>query len=316
MADKKHSPVGSEIPESPIADITANRHPSDSEKRWAEKTLLPALEKNPEKPIGAPTGINLDEHGRARFTTISGVPIRRLYTQADLPDDWNYEEYLGYPGQPPFTRGIHATGYRGKMYTMRQFSGFASPEETNQRYKYLLEHGGRGLSVAFALPTLMGYDSDHPASEGEVGKCGVAIDSLEDMEILFGGIDLEKTTVSMTINSPASVLWAMYLVVAEKQGADWTKISGTIHTDILKEYIVQQEYIYPPVPSMRLVIDTFEFGSQFTPKFNSISISGDHIHEARSTALQELGFTLYAGVHYVEEARPPGIHERDFQPQR
>ena len=234
-------------------------------KKWAEKTLAPTLEKSPERPIGAPTGVNLDEHGHARFTTISGVPVRRLYTQADLPDDWSEEKYLGFPGAPPFTRGIHATGYRGKLYTMRQFSGFASPEETNQRYKYLLEHGGGGLSVAFDLPTLMGYDSDHPASEGEVGKCGVAIDSLEDMEILFGGIDLEKTTVSMTINSPASVLWAMYLVVAEKQGADWKKISGTIQNDILKEYIAQKEYIYPPAPSMRLVIDTFEFGSKFTP---------------------------------------------------
>ena len=206
--------------------------------------------------------MNLDEHGHARYTTISGMPIRRLYTPADLPADWNYDQYLNYPGQPPFTRGIHASGYRGKMWTMRQFSGFASPEETNQRYKYLLEHGGQGLSVAFDLPTLMGYDSDHPFSEGEVGKCGVAIDSLEDMEILFDGIDLEKTTVSMTINSPASILWAMYLVVAEKQGADWKKISGTIQNDILKEYIAQKEYIYPPAPSMRLVIDTFEFGTQ------------------------------------------------------
>jgi methylmalonyl-CoA mutase N-terminal domain/subunit len=200
------------------------------------------------------------------------------------------------------------------MFTMRQFSGFASPEETNQRYKYLLEHGGGGLSVAFDLPTLMGYDSDHPASEGEVGKCGVAIDSLEDMEILFGGIDLEKTTVSMTINSPASVLWAMYLVVAEKQGADWKKISGTIQNDILKEYIAQKEYIYPPAPSMRLVVDTFEFGSKFTPKFNTISISGYHIREAGSTALQELAFTLYDGVEYVEWARRRGLDVDDFGP--
>ena len=197
---------------------------------------------------------------------------------------------------------------------MRQFSGFASPEETNQRYKYLLEHGGGGLSVAFDLPTLMGYDSDHPASEGEVGKCGVAIDSLEDMEILFGGIDLEKTTVSMTINSPASVLWAMYLVVAEKQGADWKKISGTIQNDILKEYIAQKEYIYPPAPSMRLVIDTFEFGSKFTPRFNTISISGYHIREAGSTALQELAFTLYDGVEYVEWARRRGLDVDEFGP--
>ena len=229
-----------QVADSPISDVFEGRRPSAAEKDWAEKTLAPTLEKTPEKPIGAPTGTNLDEHGNARFTTISGVPIRRLYTEADLPEDWDYERYLGYPGQPPFTRGIHATGYRGKLYTMRQFSGFASPEETNQRYKYLLEHGGSGLSVAFDLPTLMGYDSDHPASEGEVGKCGVAIDSLEDMEILFDGIDLEKTTVSMTINSPASVLWAMYLVVAEKQGADWKKISGTIQNDILKEYIAQK----------------------------------------------------------------------------
>ena len=318
MADKKQSSErlkgGSEVSESPIADITANRHPSDSEKQWAEKTLLPAIEKNPEKPIGAPSGLNVDEHGRARFTTISGVPIRRLYTQADLPEDWNYEQYLGYPGQPPFTRGIHATGYRGKMYTMRQFSGFASPEETNQRYKYLLEHGGSGLSVAFDLPTLMGYDSDHAASEGEVGKCGVAVDSLEDMEILFDGIDLEKTTVSMTINSPAAVLWAMYLVVAENQGANWKKISGTIQNDILKEYIAQKEYIYPPAPSMRLVVDTFEFGSRFTPRFNTISISGYHIREAGSTAVQELAFTLYDGVEYVEWALRRGLEVDEFGP--
>ena len=302
------------VADSPISDVFEGRHPSAAEKDWAEKTLAPTLEKTPEKPIGAPTGTNLDEHGSARFTTISGVPIRRLYTEADLPEDWDYERYLGYPGQPPFTRGIHATGYRGKLYTMRQFSGFASPEETNQRYKYLLEHGGSGLSVAFDLPTLMGYDSDHPASEGEVGKCGVAIDSLEDMEILFDGIDLEKTTVSMTINSPASVLWAMYLVVAEKQGADWKKISGTIQNDILKEYIAQKEYIYPPAPSMRLVVDTFEFGSKFTPRFNTISISGYHIREAGSTALQELAFTLYDGVEYVEWAQRRGLDVDEFGP--
>jgi len=310
MPEKK--PAKPQVADNPEADIFDNRHPSAEEKKWAEKILSPTLDKSPEKPIGTATGVNLDEVGRARFTTISGVPIRRLYTQADLPEDWSQEKYLGYPGAPPFTRGIHATGYRGKLYTMRQFSGFASPEETNQRYKYLLEHGGGGLSVAFDLPTLMGYDSDHPASEGEVGKCGVAIDSLEDMEILFGGIDLEKTTVSMTINSPASVLWAMYLVVAEKQGADWKKISGTIQNDILKEYIAQKEYIYPPAPSMRLVIDTFEFGSRFTPRFNTISISGYHIREAGSTALQELAFTLYDGVEYVEWARRRGLDVDEF----
>src|ERR1022692_4489447 len=277
--------------ESPISDVFEGRDPEEPEKRWAEKTLAPTLEKAPEKPIGAATGTNLDEHGHARFSTISNVPIGRLYTQADLPADWNYDQYLGYPGEPPYTRGIHATGYRGRLWTMRMFSGFASPEETNQRYKYLLEHGGGGLSVAFDLPTLMGYDSDHAASEGEVGKCGVAIDSLEDMEILFDGIDLEKITTSMTINSPASVLWAMYLVVAEKQGADWMKISGTLQNDILKEYIAQKEYIYPPAPSMRLVIDTFEAGS---------------------TALQELAFTIYDGVEYVEWALRRGLDVDEF----
>src|SRR6058998_3141952 len=198
---------------------------------------------------------------------------------------------------------------------MRQFSGFASPEQTNERYKYLLEHGGGGLSVAFDLPTLMGYDSDHPFSEGEVGKCGVAIDSLEDMEILFDGIDLEKITVSMTINSPASILWAMYLAVAEKQGADWKKISGTLQNDILKEYIAQKEYIYPPEPSMRLVIDTFEFGVKNTPKFNTISISGYHIREAGSTAIQELAFTLRDGMEYVEWGMHRGLHVDQFVPQ-
>ncbi|HWC19517.1 MAG TPA: methylmalonyl-CoA mutase family protein [Terriglobales bacterium] len=302
------------VVESPIEEIFDGRHPSPSEVAWAEKTLSPALEKAPETPIGAPSGVNLDANGNARFTTISGMPVRRLYTQADLAEDWGEEKYLGYPGQPPYTRGIHASGYRGKLWTMRQFSGFASPEETNQRYKYLLAHGGGGLSVAFDLPTLMGFDSDAPESEGEVGKCGVAIDSLEDMEILFDGIDLEKTTVSMTINSPASVLWAMYLVVAEKQGADWKKVSGTIQNDILKEYIAQKEYIYPPAPSMRLVIDTFEFGTHFTPKFNTISISGYHIREAGSTALQELAFTIYDGVEYVEWARRRGLNVDEFGP--
>jgi len=311
MTDKKS--VSVPVP-SPIAEVSLGREPSESEKRWAERALLPTLEKAPEKPLGAPSGVNVDEHGRARFSTISGVPVRRLYTPADLPEDWGPDRYLGHPGEPPFTRGIHATGYRGKLFTMRQFSGFASPEETNLRYKYLLEHGGSGLSVAFDLPTLMGYDSDHPASEGEVGKCGVAIDSLEDMEILFSGIDLEKTTASMTINSPASVLWAMYLVVAEKQGADWNKISGTIQNDILKEYIAQKEYIFPPNPSMRLVVDTFEFGSKFTPRFNTISISGYHIREAGSTALQELAFTLYDGVEYVEWARRRGLDVDEFGP--
>ena len=205
MADKKFkkpptpAPAG-EIAADTLSDLSRDRAPSSGEKQWAENTLAPALEKAPEKPIGAASGKNLDDGGQAQFTTISGTPVCRLYTRADLPEDWDYDNYLGEPGAPPYTRGIHASGYRGKLFTMRQFSGFASPEETNKRYRYLLEQGGGGLSVAFDLPTLMGYDSDHAASEGEVGKCGVAIDSLEDMEILVGGIDLEKTTVSMTIN--------------------------------------------------------------------------------------------------------------------
>src|SRR3954471_1671691 len=309
MADAK-KPVA----DSPIADVFEGRHPSPAEKAWAEKTLAPSLERSPEKPIGAPGGVNQDEHGNARFSTISNYPVRRLYTEADLPEDWSAEKYLNYPGQPPYTRGIHASGYRGKLWTMRQFSGFASPEETNERYKYLLAHGGSGLSVAFDLPTLMGYDSDHMMSEGEVGKCGVAMDSLADMETLFTGIPLDKITEALTFKSPASVLWAMYLVVAEKQGADWRKLGGTIQNDILKEYIAQKEYIYPPAPSMRLVIDTFEFGSKFVPKWNTISISGYHIREAGSTALQELAFTIYDGVDYVECARRRGLDVDEFGP--
>ncbi len=287
-----------------------NRCPSQQEQRWDEQILHPTLDKFPERPIGAATGVNLDASGQARFTTISGVPIRRLYTEADLPEDLDQS----LPGEPPYTRGIHSSGYRGKLWTMRQFSGFASPEETNLRYKYLLANGGSGLSVAFDLPTLMGCDSDDPESEGEVGKCGVAIDSLEDMETLYSGIDLEQITTSMTINSPASIIWAMYLVVAERQGADWGRISGTLQNDILKEYIAQKEYIYPPAPSMRLVVDTLEFGARFTPRFNPISISGYHIREAGSTALQELAFTLYDGVEYVEWALRRGLNVDDFAP--
>jgi len=296
------------------ADLFADRHPSPAEQSWAATTLATALNKNPEQPIGAPGGSNSDERGQARFTSVSGVPVRRLYTPADLPQDWTPESYLGLPGGPPYTRGIHSTGYRGKLWTMRQFSGFASPEETNARYRYLLANGGGGLSVAFDLPTLMGYDSDAEESEGEVGKCGVAIDSLEDMEALFAGIDLEKTSVSMTINSPANVLWAMYLATVEKQGGDWKNAAGTLQNDILKEYIAQKEFIFPPAPSMQLVIDTIEFGSLFTPRFNPISISGYHIREAGSTAMQELAFTLYDGVEYVEWALRRGLEIDDFAP--
>jgi methylmalonyl-CoA mutase N-terminal domain/subunit len=248
------------------------------------------------------------------FTTISSYPIRPLYTEADL-STWDLSRDLGYPGESPYTRGIHATMYRGRLWTMRQFAGFGAAEDTNQRFRYLLAHGQTGLSTAFDLPTLMGYDSDHPLSEGEVGKCGVAVSSLADMEVLFDQIPLSDVTTSMTINSPAAVIWAMYLAVAEKQGADWKKISGTLQNDILKEYIAQKEYIYPPEPSIRLVIDTFEFGMKHTPKFNVISISGYHIREAGSTAIQELAFTLRDGMEYVEWALRRGLPLDEFAPQ-
>ncbi|PYT30091.1 MAG: methylmalonyl-CoA mutase [Acidobacteria bacterium] len=247
------------------------------------------------------------------FTTISGVPIEPFYGPEQLPD-LNPSRDLGAPGQLPYTRGIHETMYRGKLWTMRQFSGFATPEETNRRYHYLLAQGQTGLSVAFDLPALMGYDADHMLSEGEVGKCGVAISSLADMEMLFRGIPLADVTTSMTINSPAAVLWAMYLAVAEQQGVDWARLSGTIQNDILKEYIAQKEYIFPPRPSMRLVTDTIEFSALHTPRFNPISISGYHIREAGSTAVQELAFTLRDGIEYVEWALARGLAIDQFAP--
>jgi methylmalonyl-CoA mutase, N-terminal domain len=284
----------------PSESQARRREPSSKERAWEENTLRPTLEKSPER--------------QAEFTTISGHPIRRLYTPADLRD-WDADRDLGFPGEPPYTRGIHSTMHRGRLWTMRQFAGFGAAEDTNQRFRYLLSQGQTGLSTAFDLPTLMGYDSDHPLSEGEVGKCGVAISSLADMEALFDKIPLGDVTTSMTINSPAAVIWAMYLAVAEKQGADWKKISGTLQNDILKEYIAQKEYIYPPEPSMRLVIDTFEFGVKNTPKFNTISISGYHIREAGSTAIQELAFTLRDGLEYVEWGMRRGMDVDEFAPQ-
>jgi methylmalonyl-CoA mutase N-terminal domain/subunit len=248
-----------------------------------------------------------------QFTTISGVPIEPLYGPEQLAGI-DLAHQAPPPGEFPYTRGIHRDMYRGKLWTMRQFSGFATPEETNSRYRYLLAQGQTGLSVAFDLPTLMGYDADHPLSEGEVGKCGAAISSLEDMEILFREIPLGEVTVSMTINSPAAILWAMYLVVAEQQGVDWAKLSGTLQNDILKEYIAQKEYIFPPHPSMRLVTDTIEFGARHTPRFNPISISGYHIREAGSTAAQELAFTLRDGMEYVDWALARGLHIDEFAP--
>src|SRR6266567_1205057 len=242
-----------------------------------------------------------------RFTTISGVEVERFY-EAPPPGE------LPPSGEFPYTRGIHRDMYVGKLWTMRQFSGFATPEETNRRYHYLLEQGQTGLSVAFDLPTLMGYDADDPMSEGEVGKCGVNISSLEDMEILFRGIPLGDVTVSMTINSPAPILYAMYLAVAEKQGVDWSKVSGTLQNDILKEYIAQKEYIFPPRPSMRLVTDVIEYATKFVPRFNPISISGYHIREAGSTAVQELAFTLRDGIEYVDWALERGLPVDSFAP--
>jgi methylmalonyl-CoA mutase N-terminal domain/subunit len=254
----------------------------------------------------------LPEHKRP-FTTISGRPIDELYTPKDIAS-LDYQRDLADPGDFPYTRGIHPTGYRGKLWTMRQFAGFGTPEETNERYRQLLKAGGTGLSVAFDLPTLMGRDPDHELSLGEVGKCGVNVTSLADMETLFEGIDLAGITTSMTINSPASMIFAMYLVVAEKQGAGWQSLSGTIQNDILKEFIAQKEYIYPPRPSMRLITDVFTFCAEHVPRWNTISVSGYHIREAGATAAQELAFTLRDGVEYVQYGVDAGLDVDEFAP--
>ena len=268
-------------------------------ERWETETLGPALRKHPE--------------AKARFETVSLDEVDRLCTPADIAQV-DFSRDISFPGEFPYTRGIHPTGYRGKMWTMRQFAGFSTPEETNSRFRYLLEQGQTGLSVAYDLPTLMGYDADSPLSEGEVGKCGVAVSSLADMEVLFDQIPLDQVTVSQTINAPASVLLAMYLVVAEKQGADWKKISGTLQNDILKEYIAQKEWIYPIQPAMKLVVDTFEFCTQHVPRYNPISVSGYHIREAGATAIQELAFTLRDGLEYVEWGLKAGLDVDDFVP--
>ncbi|HEV2350231.1 MAG TPA: methylmalonyl-CoA mutase family protein [Terriglobia bacterium] len=282
-----------------VAVTGAGRQPSEAERRWEAQTLKPALKKSPER--------------KERFTTLSGVPVERLYTSADLAD-FDYARDLGDPGEYPYTRGIHPTMYRGKIWTMRQFSGFGTPEDTNRRLHYLLQQGQTGLSIAFDLPTLMGYDSDHALAEGEVGKCGVAISSLADMETLLAGLPLERVTTSMTINSPAAIIWAMYLVAAEKNGADWKTISGTTQNDILKEYIAQKEFIFPPAPSMRLVVDTIVFGAREVPRWNPISISGYHIREAGSTAVQELAFTLRDGIEYAQWVTRAGLGIDEFAP--
>lgn len=271
----------------------------DAHEQWEEITLQKTLARAPER--------------QPRFITTSSEDINRLYTPLDIAD-LDYGRDLGFPGEYPYTRGVHATGHRGKLWTMRMFAGFGSAEESNARFKYLLEQGSMGLSIAFDLATLMGYDTDSPEALGEFGKCGVAISSLKDMEILLDGIPLDQVSSSMTINSPAAILWAMYLAVAEKQGVRFDQLRGTTQNDILKEYIAQKEYIFPPEPSMRLVVDTMEYGAQQVPQWNTISISGYHIREAGSTAAQELAFTLADGLEYVRWGIARGMNVDDFAP--
>ena len=266
---------------------------------WEAETLTPALRRLPER--------------RTRFQTTSSEPIERLYTPADL-SDLDYERDLGHPGEYPFTRGIHPSLYRSRVWTMRMFAGFGTAEETNARFRYLFDQGQTGMSIAFDLPTLMGFDTDAPEALGEFGKCGVAVSSLEDMQILLREIPLDQISTSMTINSPAAIIWAMYIAAAEKQGVPATRLRGTTQNDILKEYIAQKEYIFPPEPSMRLVTDTIEFGARHVPEWNTISISGYHIREAGSTAAQELAFTLADGMEYTRWALERGLPIDDFAP--
>jgi len=254
-----------------------------------------------------------DRESRERFVTTSGRPIERLYDPNDIAAI-DYERDIGWPGEYPFTRGVHPTGYRGRPWTMRMFAGFGSVEETNARFKYLLEHGQTGLSIAFDLPTLYGYDADAPQAAGEFGKCGVCVSSLADMEILLAGLPLDEMTTSMTINSPAAVIWAMYIAAAEKRGVPRQRLGGTIQNDILKEFIAQKEFIFPPAPSMRLVTDTIEFGTRELPLWNTISISGYHIREAGSTAVQELAFTLADGLEYARWGLERGLDIDEFAP--
>ncbi|MEE9325522.1 MAG: methylmalonyl-CoA mutase family protein [Dehalococcoidia bacterium] len=277
-----------------MADQEELRRIGEAEERWKEKNR------------GA-------SERKETFTTISGMPIERVYTPTHL-EGRDYLRDVSLPGEYPYLRGIHPTGYRGKLWTMRMFAGFGSAEETNARYKYLLGQGQTGLSVAFDMPTLMGYDTDHPNSVGEFGKCGVAVSSLADMEILFQDLQVDRLTTSMTINSPAAVIWAMYIAAAEKRNIPMNKLGGTIQNDILKEYIAQNEYLFPPEPSVRLVVDTFQFGMNHLPKWNTISISGYHIREAGSTAAQELAFTLADGFAYVQAGIERGLEIDDFVP--
>lgn len=272
---------------------------TEQHDKWEELSLHKSLARFPER--------------KKQFLTTSSEPIRRLYTPLDVAD-LDYMQDIGFPGEYPYTRGVHATMHRGRPWTMRMFAGFGTAEETNARYKYLLEQGNMGLSVAFDLPTLMGYDTDAPEALGEFGKCGVAISSLKDMEILMEGLPLGEISTSMTINSPAATIWAMYIATAEKQGVPMANLQGTLQNDILKEFIAQKEYIFPPEPSMRLVTDTIEFGTHHMPLWNTISISGYHIREAGSTAAQELAFTLGDGLEYVRWALRRGLDIDEFAP--
>ncbi len=266
---------------------------------WEQHSYKKAIKENPER--------------KTKFKNLSEIEIKNLYTPEDV-EALEYLRDIGFPGDYPYLRGVHPNLYRGRLWTMRQFAGFGSAEETNKRYHYLLEHGETGLSVAFDYPTLYGYDTDHPLARGEFGKCGVAISSLVDMELLFHKIPLDKITTSMTINGPAAIIWAMYIANAENQGISKEKIGGTIQNDILKEYIAQKSYIFPPEPSMRLIVDTFEYGFKNIPRWNTISISGYHIREAGSTAVQELAFTLGDGIEYVKAAMKRGLPIDDFAP--
>ncbi|HEV8308813.1 MAG TPA: methylmalonyl-CoA mutase family protein [Methylomirabilota bacterium] len=278
----------------------ASPRSGDDKARWERETAAPFIAKAPER--------------KPDFETMAGLPVERLYTPADL-GEWRYEERLGFPGEFPFTRGVYPTMYRGRPWTMRMFAGFGRPEDTNRRFKYLLEQGQTGLSTAFDMPSLMGYDADHPRARGEVGREGVSVSTLEDMERLFEGIPLDRVTTSMTINCTASIVLAMYLAVAEKQGVPWTKVDGTIQNDMLKEFSAQKEWICPPEPAVRIVVDMIEFCMNDVPKFHPVSISGYHIREAGATAVQELAFTLADGIGYVEACVKRGLDPNRFGPQ-
>ena len=302
--------------------MTDEKRWSEHQDRWVRERLEPALEKGPER--------------HERFITQSGVEIDRLYTPADLADPandpdvdrpryqfspdvgdtagWDEIDDVGLPGDPPFTRGIHPTGHRGRLWTMRMFAGFGTAEDTNDRFKKLIAAGGTGLSIAYDMPTLYGYDHDDPMAEGEFGTCGVAVSSLADMELLLEGLPVGEISTSMTINSPAPMIWAMYVVAAEKMGVPRAQLAGTLQNDILKEFIAQKEYIFPPAPSLKLVTDTVEWGTREMPRWNTISISGYHIREAGSTAVQELAFTIADGIAYAEDAIARGLRFDDFAP--